>query len=79
HTHTTCQYKIPHARAPGVQGAALAPLQKKTSSVTAPCFCLNKRKYGVFASYSAKKICFMMKIALQNKISMAYYINRVYN
>jgi len=38
--HTTCQYKIPHARAPGVQGASvfvtlrrdksLAPLQKNT-------------------------------------------------
>ena len=39
HTHTTCQYKIPHARAPGVQGAALAPLQKKTQVLrSAPSF-----------------------------------------
>ena len=36
--HTTCQYKIPHARAPGVQGAALAPLQKNTVFALSPVF-----------------------------------------
>ena len=41
HTHTTCQCKIPHTRAPGVQGAASAPLQKKPAGfATAPfSFC----------------------------------------